>query len=246
VFSRFAPRSGERTAKVFGYRVRLDLSDTIQRQIYLGVYEPRETRTVRSALTAGMTVIDIGANVGYFSLLAAQLVGLAGRVVAVEPSGYAADRLDATIRENGIAQIEVHRLGFSDRDGWSELYLPPASGGNHSPNMIAPNPSGKTVLVPVVRLDEALEEWHLKGTIDLLKIDVEGHEPNVFRGAEKSLGSGRVRAIVCEVNGFWLSAAGSSRANVVAQLAAYGFTPLGRIDDPRGGTVSTHFFRRTG
>lgn len=244
--SRFAPRAGERAAKIFGYQVRLDLADVIQRQIYLGVYEPRETRAVRAMLTEGMTMIDIGANIGYFSLLAAQLVGPGGRVVAVEPSAYAADSLAETIRGNGIAQIELRRVALGDRNGWSELHLPPASAGNHSPNMIVAHPAGETVRVPVMRLDDALEEWNLKRTIDLVKIDVEGLEPRVLLGAQNSLESGRVRAILCELNGAWLNAGGSSRAEVVDQLRGYGFTPLIPIDDPRGDSVTTHLFRGRG
>src|SRR5436190_21982560 len=79
------PTRGFRRAKIFGASMELDLADIIQRQIYLGCYEPDCTRWAKRALRPGGVMIDVGANVGYFTALAAARVGLAGRVFAIEP-----------------------------------------------------------------------------------------------------------------------------------------------------------------
>lgn len=71
----FVPHAGEMSATVFGYQMRLDLSWTVQRDVYIGNYEPAETKLLRSSLKPGMTALDIGANVGYYTALAATTVG---------------------------------------------------------------------------------------------------------------------------------------------------------------------------
>src|SRR4029079_6897726 len=76
-------KTGQRTAKVFGCKMNLDLSDLIQRRIYLGCYEPAETAFFRKILRPGHKVVDVGANVGYFTALAASLVGPGGAVVGI-------------------------------------------------------------------------------------------------------------------------------------------------------------------
>lgn len=217
-----APRSGERTVRVFGYDVRLDLGEAIQRWIYLGAFEPVETAAVRSWLRPGMTFVDVGANFGYFTLLAASRVGAGGRVLAVEPSPYASRRLAETVRRNPLPQVEVFHLGLSSEAGTLDLYLPPS--GFHSPTMSASS-GGEPVAVPVGRLDEYMEEWGVE-TVDLMKLDVEGHEPYVLEGASRVLGSGRIRAVLCEFNDHWLRQQGSSPEALYAIFVAAGFIDM--------------------
>src|SRR5918997_736906 len=77
-----SPKVGERTVRIYGRRIRLDLSDYIQRSIYLHTFEPQESSLVRNYLKRGMTFVDVGANVGYYSLMASAIVGPEGRVIA--------------------------------------------------------------------------------------------------------------------------------------------------------------------
>jgi hypothetical protein len=69
------PRTGKRNALIFGSRFSLDLSDYLQRHIYAGSFERVESAVVRKKLRPGMTFVDVGANVGYYTALAARLVG---------------------------------------------------------------------------------------------------------------------------------------------------------------------------
>lgn len=224
VLGNVAPRSGERVARVFGYRVRLDLGEAIQRWIYLGAFEPHETAAVARRLRPGMTFLDVGANVGYFSLLAASRVGPGGRVYAVEPSPYAYGRLTESVRANGLAQVQAFQVGLSSAPGTLSLYLPPEADGFHSPTMSG-DFGGPVVEVAVKRLDDCFDEWGVE-RVDLMKLDVEGHETKVLQGGSASLAAGRVRAVLCEFNDYWLRQQGSSPRELHAMFVDAGFSDV--------------------
>jgi FkbM family methyltransferase len=233
------PASGRRRGRVFGFPMTLDLADYMQRMIYLGAYEREETALVGGWLRLGMTFLDVGANVGYYTLLGARRVGAAGRVIAVEPSPLAHERLAAVVAENGLA-AEVHRLGLSDHNGTRTLFLPREEMGNHSPTMVPYERPGSRVSVPVRRLDDCLDEWGVD-SVDLLKIDVEGHEAAVFRGAPRALASGRIRAILCEFNDYWLRRSGTTPRDVYDMLTGLGFVDRGGPPSLGPGCVETRF-----
>jgi FkbM family methyltransferase len=215
------PRRGDREAKIFGVRVALDLADDMQRWIYLGVFEPKETRQAWRLLGPGMTVVDVGANIGYFTLLAAARTGPTGRVIAVEPSPYAHQRLAETIRRNGLTQVRVEPIALGDQAGEFDLYIPPEEARNHSPTLV-PAPGMTTVRVPVHTLDDRLDEWGID-RVDLLKLDVQGFEPHVCRGAVRAFREGRIRALMCEIDDYWLREVGSSPKEFYDALLDLGF-----------------------
>lgn len=222
---KLCPKEGERDAKIFGYRIRLDRHDYIQRSMYLGTFEPQESAQVKSYLKAGMTFVDVGANVGYYTLMAASLVGKSGRVLAFEPSSYAFGRLEETIRQNKLAQVQAIRAGLGDTNKEGQLFVSPNT-GNHTPSMV-PNEGGRPVAVPVLRLDDYLAE-HEVDDVDFLKIDVEGFEPNVIRGAGKYIERGKIHAILCEFNAEWLAANQSSAPALYELLINFGFKAAAR------------------
>jgi FkbM family methyltransferase len=224
LLSLIAPTEGGAETRVFGYQMKVDLADFIQRSIYLATYEPAEVATFRSLLAPGMTFVDVGANVGFFSLLAASAVGPTGRVVAVEPSPYAVDRLREAVAANDLQCVDVVSAGLSERDGTLPLFVP-ATAGNHTPTMTAAGPDTVRIDVPVTTLDRLLGERSIE-RVDVLKVDVEGHEPRVFAGGEQALRAGVVRDIVCEFNEPWLREAGSSGAALDAFLRGVGFADL--------------------
>lgn len=219
VLNRLIPRQGQRSTLVFDYRMDLDLSELIQRHIYLGVFEPKETALVLQYLKPGMTVVDIGANVGYYTLLAASCVGRSGRVIAVEPSPLAYQKLVTTVLTNRISQVAAFQIGIGDSIGAADLYL--GSNANHSPTML-PIQAPVICNVPVRPLDDCIYEWGVE-RIDLLKVDVEGYEPRVFAGASIALTSRRIRAILCEFNDYWLRKAGSTPEALWQVLSFAGF-----------------------
>jgi FkbM family methyltransferase len=247
LLSAVTPDRGTRAARVFGARIELDLSDYVQRMMYLGCYEPGETRTLLRYLRPGMTVVDVGANAGYFTYLAAARVGRSGRVLAVEPLPPVYRNLAAAVRDNRLDRVTVVNTALGRVAGSLPLFVPPAAHGNCAPTLV-PVPGWEPVLVPVRPLDAVLDECAID-RVDLLKLDVEGFEAEVLAGADRALRSGQVRAVLCEFNDWGLRQNGSSPRDLWDVLAEYGFRrpggPAAPPDFPSG-TVETWFLVRPG
>jgi FkbM family methyltransferase len=215
-----APKEGARYATVFGLEFQLDLGEWIQRNIYLGTYEPQETRLVAAFLKPGMTVIDVGANVGYYTALAASKVRKEGRIFAIEPDATAFAQLETLIATNHLS-ARAFNIGLGEKSGEGCLYQMPES-RNNTPTMIAHDGHAPKSTVKIRTLDDCLDDWRVPH-VDLLKIDVEGWEPRIFEGARRALASGRIDAILCEFNEHWLRAGGSSSEALWKMLAGFGF-----------------------
>lgn len=222
LLSPLVPRRGVREAWVHGCRMRLDLADHIQRHVYMGTFERRETSFALRWLRPGDVFVDVGANVGYYVALAARRVGPAGRVAAFEPSPYAFERLQALILDNDLSWVRALPLALGAAAGHADLPAP--LDGNHTPSLLDPADGRAVVRVPVARLDAQADAWDGR-PIDLLKLDVEGYEPRVLDGAEGLLAAGRIRAVLCELNATWLARAGSSIDDLLRRLDHAGFSP---------------------
>ncbi|HKG90846.1 MAG TPA: FkbM family methyltransferase [Gemmatimonadaceae bacterium] len=224
-FNLVTPRSGTRRVKVWGdYEMTLDLANAIHRQIYMGCFGRDMTVWTRTLLPTGGRFLDVGAHMGYFSLLASHCVGPSGRVHAVEPNPAAFSALRAHLTENRVPNVDAHNIALSDREGSLRLYVPPASSNRDYNVTMMPRPDWNAVDVPARPLDDCLREWGVE-RIDVMKVDVEGAEPLVFGGGAEHLRRGVVRHVVVEVNGPRLTEGGSSPARLFAQLDSYGFAP---------------------
>jgi FkbM family methyltransferase len=215
------PKTGEKTIDYYGYKLSLDLSDYIQRSAYLNIFEPYESNLIKNYLKPGMTFIDVGANIGYFTLMGAALVGSEGKVIAFEPSPYAYGRLENTVNRNNISQVSLVQAGLSNSKSTIQLYISDDKWGNHSPTMIK-NDGGQPIDVPVFRLDEYLKSNNIV-YVDLMKVDVEGFEPNVIEGAREAIESKKIHSILLEFNKYWLECNGSSVASLYQKLLELGF-----------------------
>jgi FkbM family methyltransferase len=141
-----------------------------------GVYEPHLTRVFERYCRPGMTVVDVGANLGYYSLLAARLVGASGRVVALEPNSENCRLLVSSLRLNGSTNVELLPVAADVATGWAYYSTHVGSnGGLIDGDDLLAHPG---VVVPTFRLDELVS-----GRVDFLKMDVEGAEGRVVRGA---------------------------------------------------------------
>lgn len=230
LFNTFVPHEGERTATAHGCLFRLNLGEHIQRNVYLGTFESAESKLVARYLKPGHTFVDAGANIGYFTGLAARCVGDTGRVLAVEPSTMAFLRLERMVRENQLNHVKLHHGALGDRPHSAPLYLDESrrNNRNHSPSLVAQGDRFTLETVPVTTLD-ALAEQHGLDRIDMLKVDVEGHEPALLAGAARLIAERRIGAILCEVDDYNLGAAGSSAAELLRQFASLGFRPVHQI-----------------
>ncbi|MET7679102.1 FkbM family methyltransferase [Streptomyces sp. NPDC005423] len=160
----------------------VDTEDLIQRYLYLfGVWEPHMTSWLQRRLRPGDCFVDVGANVGAFSVLAAQLVGAQGRVVAVEASPVFHERLLRQARLNGFDTIRAVNAAVSDRAETLTFVL--ASSHNTGANSIVPyeGPAESTFRAGARPLPELLEPAELAAA-RVIKIDVEGAEGAVVRG----------------------------------------------------------------
>jgi len=228
----FLPKTGNRTAKVYGATFDLDLSDLIQRKVFVGCYERNETVIFRRLLRPGQTLLDVGANIGYFTALGAQLVTSTGKVICVEPNPTAFKKLKAMIDRNKLSQCTPVNIGLSKEAGSITLFEPPIEHHNLNSTMV-PTAGYKPIDVAIRTLDEILDEHGVR-QVDLMKVDVEGHEPKVFSGGARSLESGKIRHILCEFNQPWLEQANSSSKALLAMLKDFGFDVIsgaGKEDD---------------
>jgi len=233
------PRSRNRKAQLFGSQFSLDTSDYLQRQMYAGSFERLETRLVRKLLRPGMTFVDVGANVGYYSALAAQLVGPTGSVFAFEPSDYAYPRLSRMIENSGLTCVRPVKCGLADVAGERFLYgaVTEDSSGLLTATMV-PNDNPQRALVPIETLDRMADQFGIQ-QIDLMKIDVDGLEPLVLKGAANLIASGRISNILSECAEHWFHRMNTSTNEMIDHLEASGFA-VSRI-----GTASLYArFRR--
>jgi FkbM family methyltransferase len=220
--------SGTETALVFGYHLPLDLRNFVDRMIYLGTFEPLNTHRFRKLLRPGMTVVDVGANIGYFSLLAARLVGPAGKVVALEPHPLNFAILEQAKIANAIGCLTPLRLGLGDASGDGHIGMfDQEKYPNRTASMVGAGEGHPSV--PMLTLDALVEREGIPH-IDLLKIDVDGFETRIIAGARKSLERGIIGHLIIEFNDFWLSQSGSSAARLAEMIQAGGLIDKSRED----------------
>lgn len=151
-----------------------------------GDWFEREMEFWRTQIQPGMTVIDVGANAGVYTLSAAQRVGPSGRVLAVEPFSGCVQLLQETCRVNQIDWVTVCAGAASDRTGQAYLQLQAASELNELVAVDDDQPPENVEAVACFTLD-SLIDTHQLDRVDFLKIDAEGHEISVLRGSDRLL-----------------------------------------------------------
>jgi FkbM family methyltransferase len=218
LLERLCPASGEATRILFGRPVSLDLADHIQRWIFLGLYEAGPTAAVRNYLRPGMIVADVGANVGYYTLLAVSCIGTSGRVIAFEPAERPRRRLISSL--SGLQNVSIVDCALGAVPGVASIYID-RDADNDTPTMV-PSEGGVAVPVRVTRLDDSMDEFGVDH-LDLLKLDVEGWEPHILDGASRLLARGAIGAILCELNDYWLTRTGTSARGLYHRLLGLGF-----------------------
>jgi FkbM family methyltransferase len=204
--------------------VRCDLSEQIQRQIYFGLYEPTETPIFRGLVRPGDVVLDVGANVGYYTLTAAELCGESGQVHAFEPIRENCARIEDGVALNGLRNVTVNCVAVNDgAEAQITLYLR-QSGGNSGWASIVPSPTrGNTeYVVPAISIDRYVAERGI-GRVSLMKLDCEGAELLALRGARELLSSSNAPDLMCELSPFHLTRMGSSPAELEALILGFGY-----------------------
>jgi FkbM family methyltransferase len=186
------------TKRTHGFEICLNPDDPWFSPIVaiIGSYEPDETRIFERVLKRGNKVIDIGANVGWFTLMSARLVGKEGRVMALEPAPRTFSFLSRSVEKNAFANVVLLNRVASDFDGTATLFL---HRDESLGNSIVRDFGRGGLQVPSSRIDTLAME-HRFDIIDLVKVDAEGAEPQVVSGMRGLIEEGKVRHMVLEWN----------------------------------------------
>lgn len=231
---RLAKKTFEAARKIIlpnGTVIWARLSDTQGAWLYVyGTTEFYGTSLVRALIRDGDTVIDVGANLGEYTLLAAKCVGPKGQVLAFEPHPETYDLLSRSVTSNGLDNVALCRIALSDVSGHAYLETPNAANSGQvtlTAQMLDESRNGHLLEVQCDRLDAIVEREHITH-VALVKLDVEGFEPAVLRGAERLLARDKP-LVFWEVNDFTQSEYGFTAPSMEVLLgmgyAFYGVEP---------------------
>ena len=150
-----------------------------------GIFGKLDTEIIKRSINEGDIVVDLGANIGYYTLIAAKLVGNKGKVFSFEPEPKNFEILKKNVEINGYQNVILEQKAVSDVNEKTNLYLSQGI-GTHSlkPNQ---NTTMKTIPIESIRLDDYFKNLNLTNKINFVKIDVEGAEFNVLSGMDNIL-----------------------------------------------------------
>ncbi len=208
-----------------GLRMSLRYDDHVaQRVLTEWRFEPEVSAVSLAVIRRGMTVVDVGANIGVHTLLFAQLVGPEGHVVALEPNPVALRQLRRNITLNALTNVTVVGVAASDEEGEADFSLPvdgqEAFGGLSNSGRFA---EGARTRVATDRLDRILPELGF-APASLLKIDVEGSELRVIRGARSLLEQSPRPTVIYEADYRNLEASSCTEQDTKGFLEERGYT----------------------
>lgn len=203
-------------------------------------HEPETVACVRSFLRPGMTVLDVGAHVGYYARLSANIVGAGGRVVGFEPHPRNYSYLQRNV--GALPQVTLMQRAAAETEGTAELFdylMMSASGSLHydeslrnvqlantSEQDIAPrlddNFQMQTFHVRTTPIDDVMTELGIQ-TVDFVKMDIEGAEMSALRGMRQTIQRSPRLKLIMEYNPMGLKAFGHNPADAIREVLAFGF-----------------------
>jgi FkbM family methyltransferase len=210
------------TMKGLGFRLRLYRNDLLSKALYFGEYEPNELNFLAKFLQQGDTFIDVGANLGLFSILAGSKVKSSGRVYGFEPSVENFKRLKENISLNRLTNIRCFCLGISDKSESKMLHHFNAGHGALSSYSNQGREDYSHVETRTISLATFVRDEKIN-KIDAIKIDVEGWELPVLIGAEEILVQGDAPLLMIEFNDLNARNAGFSCQEIFDRLVDYGY-----------------------
>ena len=149
-----------------------------------GVYEKAETKFFQTACHSGMTFLDVGANIGYYTALGARAVGPNGKVIALEPDPESFQYLEQTIAANAVGNVQAFPIAASDVPATLPLYISHDNRGDN--RLYQPSGDWPKIEVEARPIDALLAENDIE-TLDFIKIDVQGYEPKVIAGLRDTI-----------------------------------------------------------
>ncbi|HBT81637.1 hypothetical protein A2757_00560 [Candidatus Giovannonibacteria bacterium RIFCSPHIGHO2_01_FULL_48_47] len=221
LFEKLKPK-GAALLEIQGSKMFINPEDTGEAPDLLlrGVYDEYETELVKNLIKPGMRAVDIGAHIGYFTLIMARAAGPEGKVWAFEPEPENFKLLKTNIKINNLDNVTAYPYALSNKKGKVKLFLDKKNLGNVSlqAGNISAQDLGGSFEVEAHTLDEHFE----KEKIDFIKIDVQGAEGLVLKGGEKTLKNNKLKMIM----EFWpwgLKNLGSDPLEFLIWLQGLGF-----------------------
>ena len=192
------PASGTETVRFpEGMTLRLDLSESLQRDFYAGLHDAFELTIVERLLAGGGDFVDVGAHVGLYSVHAGRLLRGRGRVLAFEPNPVARRQLEENVRLNALDDVVVSPAAASSHAGEAALAVPETNDPSFSTLEEPPFAPGDHLRVPVTTVDAEVERLGLAPAV--VKIDVQDHELEVLAGMSRTLAE-HAPAVLVEVS----------------------------------------------
>jgi FkbM family methyltransferase len=191
----------------------------------LSLVESSELSAIQRLIPRGGTVVEVGANTGYFTLKFAKWAGSGGRVVAYEPDAENFRLLTKNIAANGYRNVSAEMKAASDRAGSVDLYVCEDHGGDH--RIYDPCDGRGKVTVEAVALDDTGVKP------DFVKIDVQGVDYLVLKGMERAIRENRKLTVMMQFSPYLIEKAGSNAAAVLSSIRGLGLNVYVVSDKPR-------------
>lgn len=212
---------------VDGLEVLIVPGQQISQAVFMsGMYEPGTTAVLRRLLREGDTFIDVGANVGLYTMIASRCVGRSGRVYAFEPSKREFAHLRYHIDHNSLQNVHAFQLALGSHDGTAVLHVADdvhAGLNTIEERFMYPDTNeAYREVVPVVRLDDFVR-GHSIPRVDVMKVDVEGAEARVVAGACDTITRDRP-ALILEITGAAQTPGHPGRTAIEALLESVGYS----------------------
>jgi len=234
-----------RDGRTYPFKYLFDTSQPTQRNLAAHLlngtlYEPEVSLVLMQILQDGDGFVDVGANAGFFTVIAARLVGASGRVHAFEPEASNFQRLKQNIILNDLGNVGLHEAAVGDQNAETELYINSDNDGGHAlwnPGAHSFNQLSRDRVIlqktSLVTLDAVLGSLPEAGPrVKAIKIDAEGYEQHVLLGALETIRNHRVPFILAEINRFALHQAGADELSFRRVLHHLGYDAyLAEIDE---------------
>jgi len=189
-----------------GYKIFLDSVDAINLSTWSKDFEPYEMLILKSEVKPGNVVIDVGANIGMYTLLATKLVGNVGKVYSFEPDPISFSNLKRNVLENNIENVVLINKAASSKTGTSKLSISPSQNqATRMKNYLIKDEinSKKYTVIETVSLDDFFENKSKK--VDVIKMDIEGSEFEALKGMKNLIDKNDEIKLFFEFNPFTLN-----------------------------------------
>lgn len=204
-------------------RLHVVPSELVSRHVYFyGFHEREVTATFLHLLRPGFTILDVGANFGYFTLLAANRLRATGTIIAFEPEPKNRDWLEQNLNMNGFDRVKVSDRAISSGTGILQFDTKDGSGNRGKASTITNQVDQNLVQVQSVGLDEYCDKVSITH-VDIIKIDIEGGESAAVEGMSEGIKNARYHRVFLEIHPEMLEQAGRSVASVFTPFKKYGY-----------------------